>query len=540
MIQYILLFILILGSAGHGFAYNVNQAMEEADTYLRSGQYLEAVKAYQDISDLSPDPEMKAGAELKMGDIYGEFLNNHDRALEKYTVVIKKYGSSKHAANAYFNYGMILYEKCRYKEAINQFKTYIAKYPNGYRREAAEFMIEICSKPPPVIKEKKPDFKTAKDGIIRVLIMPGIQEIRVDSTSSFEVRDGDEKEILIKVRTATIDISEGVLKLNGRATSHERLVIIPSDGSMLNLKSNPYRGKFKLQRSDDNRLVIVPSNDNDLSLNGNPYRGKIRLQRSASGGMDVINVLDVEEYLYGVVPKEMSPQWFLEALKAQAIAARTYAFDQKEKNRDRDYDVIAATTFQVYGGAGAESKKSNQAVDETKGMVLLYGGKLALAYFHANSGGMTEDAKRVWSADIPYLKTVRDDYSIRAPNCSWTLSLSIDKIRKALNNNGLEIGSIERLIPVEVSPSGRVMKIKIFHGGREAILNGNDFRTKIDPTLIRSTLFTMINEGDEIRLVGKGYGHGVGMSQWGANIMASEGYSYGDILKHYYHGVEIK
>jgi len=540
MIQFILFFIFILGSSGYGFAYNANQAMEEAGAYLRSGQYLEAMKAYQDISDLSADPQIKAGAELKMGDIYGEFLHNHDRALEKYTVVIKKYGSSKHVANAYFNYGMILYEKRMCKEALQQFKTYVKKYPNEYRREAAEFMIEICSKPPPAIKQKKPSFKTVKDGIIRVLIMAGIREIYIDSPSLFEVRDGDEKEILSRVRAAAIDISGGVINLNDRAILHERLVIVPSDSNMLSLGSDSYRGKFKLQRSKDDMLVVVPSNDNDPSLKGNPYRGKIRLQKSASGGMDVINVLDVEEYLYGVVPKEMSPLWHQEALKAQAIAARTYALDQKEKNKYRGHDIIAATTFQVYGGAGVESARSNQAVDETKGMVLLYDGQLALAYFHANSGGMTEDAKRVWSADVPYLKTVRDDYSIKAPNCLWTLTLSFDKIRKALSNKGLDIGSIERIVPVEVSPSGRVMKIKIFHGGKEAILNGNDFRTKIDPTLIKSTLFTITKEGDEIQLEGRGYGHGVGMSQWGANVMASEGYSYDDILKHYYHGVEIR
>jgi stage II sporulation protein D len=540
MIQFILLFILILGSAGDGFAYNSNLAMEEADTYLKSGQYLEAVKAYQDISELSPDPEMKAGAELKMGDIYGEFLKNRARALEKYTVVIKKYGNSKHAANAYFNYGMILYEKGRYKEALNQFKTYIKRYPSEYRREAAEFMMEICSKPPAAIKEKKPALKTAKDGMIRVLIMAGVREIRVDSPALFEVRDGDENKILIKVRAATIDISGGTIKLNDSEISHERLVIIPSDSNMLSLGNDSFRGKFKLRRGADDRLVVVPSNDNDPNLKGNPYRGKIRLQRSAIGGMDVINVLDVEAYLYGVVPKEMSPQWHTEALKAQAIAARTYALDQKEKNKDRDYDIIADTTFQVYGGAGAESGRSNQAVDETKGMVLFYDGQLALTYFHANSGGMTEDAKRVWSTDIPYLKMVRDVYSIKAPNCSWTLSLSVDKIRKALSSKGLEIGLIERLVPVEVSPSGRVMKIKIFHGGKEAILNGNDFRSKIDPTLIKSTLFTIVKQGDEIRLEGRGYGHGVGMSQWGANIMAGEGYSYDDILKHYYRGVEIR
>jgi stage II sporulation protein D len=270
------------------------------------------------------------------------------------------------------------------------------------------------------------------------------------------------------------------------------------------------------------------------------YRGEFRIEKNARGDIDVINVLDVEAYLYGVVPKEMSHQWPLEALKAQAIAARTYALYQKEKSKDKDYDLIATRASQVYGGAAAESARSNQAVDETRGMVLLYNGQLALTYFHANSGGMTEEARRVWNADVPYLKGVRDDYSTKAPGCSWKLSLNIGKIRTALNGKGFDVGQIERLVPLDISPSGRVTKIKIFHGGKESVLTGNDFRLKTDPTQVKSTLFTMTNEGNEIHLEGKGSGHGVGMSQWGAYIMAREGISYGDILKHYYYGIEIR
>ena len=101
---------------------------------------------------------------------------------------------------------------------------------------------------------------------------------------------------------------------------------------------------------------------------------------------------------------------------------------RRKKARIENYDVIATTASQVYGGAGAESAMSNQAVDETKGKVLLYDGQLALTYFHANSGGMTEEARRVWSVDVPYLKAVRDDYSVKAPGCSWKLSLNVDKI----------------------------------------------------------------------------------------------------------------
>jgi len=179
-------------------------------------------------------------------------------------------------------------------------------------------------------------------------------------------------------------------------------------------------------------------------------------------------------------------------------------------------------------------------VDETRGMVILYNGQLALTYFHANSGGMTEDAKRVWNADIPYLRTIQDEYSTKAPNTSWTLSLSTDTIRSSLNHKGFDIGSIERIVPVDVSPSGRIQKIKIFHSGGESVVKGTDFRIKIDPVLIKSTLFTIISDEERIHFEGRGYGHGVGMSQWGAYMMAREGYSYNDILKHYYRGVEIR
>jgi len=509
MMYYILIVILVLGGACPSFAYNSNQAMKDADAFLRTGQYLEAVGIYQDISDHSPDPEMKAKAALRVGDIYSSFLNNSEKALERYGVVIKKYEGSIHAANAHFNSGMILYDKNRYKEALNEFKIYVKRYPHSERRDAAEFMIERCLRPPPATKEKKPPFKKAKEENVRVLVATGVQAINVDSTAIFEVQDDYGEKISGKVRSAVLTISGGKIRLDGKNLSRDRLVIVPLGGKWLN-------------------------------LNGTPYRGELRIAKSDRGDMDVINVLDVEAYLYGVVPKEMSPQWYLEALKAQAIAARTYALYQKEKSKDKNYDVNATTASQVYGGAGVESPMSNQAVDETEGKVLLYDGELALTYFHANSGGMTEEARRVWSVDVPYLKAVRDDYSVKAPGCLWKLSLNVDKIRAALNRNGLDVGQIERVIPVDISPSGRVTKIKIFHGGKESVLTGNDFRLKTDPTQVKSTLFTITNEGDEIRLEGRGSGHGVGMSQWGAYIMAREGFSCGDILKHYYCGVEIR
>jgi stage II sporulation protein D len=509
MIYHILLIVFILGGAGPSLAYNPSQAMEEADALLKNGEYLEAAGAYQDILDRSPITEMKAKAALRMGDIYSHFLNNNEKALEKYSIVIKKYERSMYAANAHFNSGMILYEKDKYKEALNEFKVYVKRYPQGERRDAAEFMIEACQRPSPAAKERRPSFKKAKVENVRVLLATSLQAMRVDSTAPFEVRDGNGRNISENVQSAAVTISGGNIRLDGKSLSHDRLVIVPSEGQFLN-------------------------------LNGTPYRGDLKIAKNVRGDLDVINVLDVEAYLCGVVPKEMSPQWPPEALKAQAIAARTYVLYQKEKSRDKDYDVIATTASQVYGGAEAESVNSNQAVGETKGMVLLYDGQLALTYFHANSGGMTEEARRVWNADVPYLKAVRDDYSVKAPGCSWKLSLNIAEIRAALNRKGLGLGQIERLTPLDISPSGRVTKIKILHHGKESVLTGNDFRLKTDPSQVKSTLFTMTNEGDEVHLEGRGSGHGVGMSQWGAYIMAREGFSYSDILKHYYYGVELR
>ncbi|MDD5167652.1 MAG: SpoIID/LytB domain-containing protein, partial [Syntrophales bacterium] len=184
--------------------------------------------------------------------------------------------------------------------------------------------------------------------------------------------------------------------------------------------------------------------------------------------------------------------------------------------------------------------QSNQAVDETRGNVMTYNGQLILAYFHANSGGVTEDAGLVWTAVIPYLKSIRDDYSLKAPVGPWKQSMSLEDVRKALIKNKNSIGPIEKILPGDFSPSGRITKVRIVHGGHETLMSGNDFRLKTSPWLIKSTLFAMNCSEVQVVFEGRGAGHGVGMSQWGAYIMAREGRSYQEILKFYYHGVHIQ
>jgi stage II sporulation protein D len=344
-----------------GWAFDERRAMETADRYLARGMYLEAIGAYRNLADGAVQGDIKARAALRTGDIYGYFLDNYDAALQFYFFVTRNYSDSIHAANAYFNAGMILYEKSRYDEALTQFREYLARFPDGSRRQTAEFMIETCMKPPPPGEEKRKSVVTARpDETIRVLLMDGVKTVRISGTSPSVIVDGQTGAVI------------------GR--------LLPDQPALID-------------RASLRRPVIVfrPESGGFVTVNEGPYRGGMTITRNDKG-MDVINRLPLEEYLYGVVPKEMSPQWPIEALKAQAVAARTFALYHKKKSRDKEYDVYASTSSQVYGGVAAENEKATAAVNETRGRILVHDGRLILAYFHANSGGITEDAENVWTA----------------------------------------------------------------------------------------------------------------------------------------------
>lgn len=478
--------------------------LKEAENYFKDGQYLEAIGAYNTIIEGASDMNLKVKAMLKAGDIYSYYLNNYEKAMELYEIIVNRHGDTLYAESAYINSGRLLYEKNLCDLVMKRFKAYIEKYPHGERRMVAEFMMEACSS---AEREKKAAVSFAYDRI-RVLVTKSAREARFTAASSLKITDLDKKTISTIVDDALFDINKSGFRLNGTVISSDTFLISSVEVDMIRFNGRTYRGEFIVTK--------------------NPRRG-----------MDVINVLGVDDYLYAVLPREMPVNWFAEALKAQAIAARTYAVYQMQKNREKQFDVLACTLSQVYDGADFESQKSNRAVDETKGILMEYDGKPILAYFHSNSGGKTEDAKRVWGTDIPYLVSVDDGYSKMAQNSFWKVTLTKNQIRNALNKNGLNIGTIKTITAAEVTPSGRVAKIAIFHKGK-TLISGNEFRMRIDPTLIRSTLFTIIQNGKKISFEGRGYGHGVGLSQWGANVMAGEGFSYEDILKHYYRGVSIR
>ena len=305
---------------------------------------------------------------------------------------------------------------------------------------------------------------------------------------------------------------------------------------------------------------------------GYAYRGAIRVMKSPQRwGLTVVNVVPVEEYLYGVVGKEMSPSWHREALKAQAVAARTYAICHKNYFASRGFDMTDDTSSQIYAGINGESPSVIAAVDATRGEILTYGGKPIDAFFCSTAGGWTENSENVWGSRIPYLRGVSDDSS-RMPSYRWSVTTTPEKLAANLTAAGKGVGKVRSITlsplgkrPMAVSDrgvSGRVLSMTVNGSAGSVRVTGNAFQSIYG---LKSTLFdfsqggavpdpdsgrkgrsaTMtVKAGVPITIYGYGWGHGLGMSQYGAYQMAQEHGSadtyYRTILTHYYTGTRLE
>lgn len=277
-----------------------------------------------------------------------------------------------------------------------------------------------------------------------------------------------------------------------------------------------------------------------LQVNGRPYRGLIEIRRTAAGRLTVVNELDLEAYLYGVVRSEMDPRWPVEALRAQAIAARSLAVYSAGRFAAEGYDVRATTDTQVYGGVAAEDPRTTAAVDATRGQVMTFDGRAVFAAYHTDSGGATESSEFVWGTMRPYLRGVADPHSRDAPNHEWSLKVDHATLAERLARAGRPVGLLRRVEVTATSPSGRVMALRLTGTGGAVEVRGTDFRNLVGVAVLRSTLFVVRPAGDDaLQFAGRGYGHGVGMSQWGARGQAAAGRDAFDILRYYYAGVTI-
>lgn len=290
---------------------------------------------------------------------------------------------------------------------------------------------------------------------------------------------------------------------------------------------------------DTDRIIVKSSKDGKIFVNGKYFRGELAILKKEKGFL-VINVLDIEDYLKGVLYHEVSPKWPLEALKAQAIVARTFALYQSSVSKTKEYDLTSDTFSQMYGGAVSEKSRTNLAVELTKGKVLTYNSKLFPSYYHATCGGFTEDASILWNINIPPLKVVKCNFCNRSPHFVWDASMSLKEIEEKLSAMGINTGDITDIKILSFTPSGRINALLIKSNKGESELSAKQFRQALGGTLIRSTNFSIRIDKGQVIFKGIGWGHGVGMCQWGANFMAESGTKAGEILRFYYPQSEIK
>lgn len=376
------------------------------------------------------------------------------------------------------------------------------------------------------------DTAASRAPLINVGLETGKSQHTITANAPFMVTDAAGKRVFLKLRSGeklTVAAGEKGITVNGKAVSSQSIYI--------QLDAKAKKGY--------------------LDLNGNSYRGNLCVSyRKDKARLIAMNEVTLEEYLYGVVPNEMSPSWPTEALKAQAVAARTFVLHDLKKHASEGYDVCATTHCQVYRGQKSEDARTNGAVTATAGEYLTHNGKAIVSLFHASGGGHTENSENVWGQKEPYLRGV-PDYDHHSPSHKWEVKMTLGKLSAVLGNRGKSIGKIRaiNLSKLKNPPvyegdrgiSGRVRTMAIEGEKGSLLLSGTEARTLLG---LKSTLFDFdkrifSGSADEpIVIRGFGFGHGLGMSQWGAKAMAEKGGNknglYKKILEHYYRETELK
>lgn len=283
---------------------------------------------------------------------------------------------------------------------------------------------------------------------------------------------------------------------------------------------------------DENRVIDFEiDKQKQISINGHKYTGKFRIIKERNH-FKIINELSLEDYLAGVLSSEISYSWSESAIRAQAIAARTYAYYLYQKKIDKDYNIEATVKHQVFHGNFKVHSKITKNIFKTRGIVITYNGEVFQTFFHASCGGMTTTPKDVWGGEsLGCYRYEKCDYCKSHPKYKWNYFLK---------NNFVKKYQIERISIRKRDTSLRVTKMFFITPKKKIELSGKDIRELTGSTDFLSTRFNFYKKRKQFIFIGTGYGHGIGLCQWGAKVMAEKGFSADDILKKYYHGIQFR
>lgn len=292
------------------------------------------------------------------------------------------------------------------------------------------------------------------------------------------------------------------------------------------------------------QIQVVAQSNGAIELNGVRYYGNLLLlpdvdQGKGIGKFSIIELTDIESYIAGVIGSEMPYDWSPEALRAQAVTARTFAVYQRKKHADATYHTDGLSL--AYQGLKKEKRELNIIVEETRGIVMLYNDQVFPAYFHSTCGGRTEDANLIFHQDsIPPLRGIKCGFCNTSKYYNWQTEIDKTSLERKLKSINPGIANIYAIQPVGIGPGNHSSMVQICYAGGTEEMNANAFRLLIGSENVRSTAFNTEIKGHAIKFTGKGWGHGVGLCQYGAQGMAEKGYKWLEILKYYYPEIEIK
>ena len=516
----------------HEARYDIN----EAAYLIEVGKYMEALENYQSALELSVIPKTRIDALLSKATLLSAFLDAPEKALEVYRKVSQKYPQAAEIGR--YREGLLLFHLDRLDEAKPVIENYLKAYPEGKFRFQAEALLEQIKKAPPkpaLPPEPKPEPKPAPKPIPEPMPKP----IPKPTPPPSELPSPKPPVAPPSVKPSprlipSPELRVRLCKTTGRATVTGTEICADGFGCQNRFEFKGVGGVLTVNGSRRNDNQILLTSKNPLVVSCGKKKKKVRgniLAKLKGGKLYVINLVDMELYLRSVVPSESYASWPLETLKAQAVAARTYAYYQMLHRKTWSYDLVDDEGDQAYKGMKRERRKTDQAVSETKGQILSHGNKPILAMYSANSGGYTADAGSIFGLSKPYLVAHKDPKSLEGKMARWKKTYSVSHVENALNRRRLKIRGLKRIEPAIKGPSGRIIKIRIVaDSGTKTVRTRTTLRRALK---LPEILLEIRKENGNFIFDGRGWGHGVGYSQWGSAILGKET-SYDKILAFYY------
>ena len=356
---------------------------------------------------------------------------------------------------------------------------------------------------------------------IRVLLHKNIKEIQIEINQPYSISDFKSNELLAN----RANLIKSVIYLK---SGDFRTRPLTSDAT--------HNAATTFAKAKGN--VAISTNNGFVKLNKSKYCGKLIFVPKKDDRFSILEEIGIEEYLPGVVEGEMPSKWKDDAIQAQVIAARTYAIYQRKIKSNALYHINIQDL--AYNGSYMNLAKTKEIVDKSRGTVMVYDWKLFPGYFHSTCGGHTEDINLVFNLkSIPPLSGVDCGYCNKSKYYRWEKTLGKNEIENKLNVPKSKVKKIRNITTEEIGPGGHCSTIKIEHAGGTKRVNANDFRLIVGPSNLRSTSFSIKNNKDSFVFKGSGWGHGVGLCQYGTQNMAKSGFKWFDILRHYYPEIDL-